>query len=85
MWGAQLCSWGQKDPEELPSLRERLAAMSERAWAPDQTDTADFCARLETTDLKLSRFLYSSWPEAKWPFWIQRPVEKVNDDLRHLE
>jgi len=76
MWGAQLCSWGQRDAEELPSLRERLAALSERAWAPDRTDAVDFFARLENTDLKLSRFLYSAWPEAKWPFWIQRPVER---------
>jgi hexosaminidase len=76
MWGAQLCSWGQRDAEELPSLRERLAALGERAWAPDRTDAADFLARLETTDLKLSRFLYSAWPAARWPFWIQRPVER---------
>jgi hexosaminidase len=76
MWGAQLCSWGQKDPEELPSLRERLAAMSERAWAPDRPDTADFFTRLENADLRLSRFLYSAWPETNWPFWIQRPVER---------
>ncbi|MBF0246078.1 MAG: family 20 glycosylhydrolase, partial [Planctomycetes bacterium] len=52
MWGAQLCSWGQRDSEELASLRERLAAMSERTWAPERTEAADFFARLENTDLK---------------------------------
>lgn len=77
MWGAQLCSWGQKEPEELPSLRERLAAMSERVWNPDRADLGDFFTRMEGSDLKLSRFLYSSWPQARWPFWIQRPVERV--------
>jgi hexosaminidase len=83
MWGGQLCSWGQHDPEELPSLRERLAALSERVWNPARTDAGDFFTRLEETDLKLSRFLHSAWPETNWPFWIQRPVEKapVNPEL----
>ncbi len=77
MWGAQLCSWGQKDPEELPSLRERLAAMSERAWAPDRADLGDFFGRLEHTDRQCSRFIHSALPSSQWPFWIHRPVEKA--------
>jgi hexosaminidase len=77
MWGAQLCSWGQKDPEELPSLRERLAAMSERAWAPDRSDVGDFFSRLEHTDWQCSRFIHSAWPSTQWPFWIYRPVERA--------
>jgi hexosaminidase len=76
MWGAQLCSWGQQDPEELPSLRERLAAMSERAWAPERTDVGDFFTRLEHTDWQLSRFIHSAWPASQWPYWIHRPVER---------
>jgi hexosaminidase len=30
--GAMMCAWGQPQEKELPSLRQRLAAMSERAW-----------------------------------------------------
>lgn len=77
MLGAQLCSWGQQDAEELPSLRERLAAMSERLWNPDRTDVGDFFARLEHTDWQCSRFVYSALPSSQWPFWIHRPVEKA--------
>ena len=56
--GAQMCAWEQPGSAELPSLRQRLAAMSERIWNPDAGRTvADFTERLRTTDALLSRLL----------------------------
>lgn len=56
--GAQMCSWEQPEPVELPSLRRRLPAMSERIWNPDAGRTfADFSARLEAADSRLDRLL----------------------------
>ena len=56
--GAQMCAWEQPGSAELPSLRQRLAAMSERIWNPDAGRTvADFTERLRATDALLSRLL----------------------------
>ena len=53
--GAQMCAWEQTDLLELPSLRHRLAAMSERIWNPDAKRTfADFTERLRATDAGLT-------------------------------
>jgi len=53
--GAQMCAWEQGELLELPSLRQRLAAMSERIWSPDAGRTfADFSERLRATDPALS-------------------------------
>ncbi|MCY2930631.1 MAG: family 20 glycosylhydrolase [Planctomycetota bacterium] len=53
--GAQMCAWEQPELQELPSLRHRLAAMSERIWNPDAGRTfADFKDRLRATDAGLS-------------------------------
>ncbi len=72
--GAQMCTWGQQSPEELPSLRDRLAAMAERVWNPASgKGYSDFAARLERTDMGLSKFLYSLQPPSSWPTCITQP------------
>ncbi|MCE5325436.1 MAG: beta-N-acetylhexosaminidase [Planctomycetaceae bacterium] len=56
--GAQICAWDQNDPDEMPSLRQRLAAMAERTWNPHAgRNYADFAARLKVTDEKLDRLV----------------------------
>ena len=56
--GAQMCAWEQPETRELPSLRQRLAAMSERIWNPDAGRTfADFTERLRATDMGLTQVL----------------------------
>jgi hexosaminidase len=56
--GAQMCAWEQPESLELPSLRERLAAMSERLWNPhSDRDFADFSRRLAITDRRLTELL----------------------------
>ena len=53
--GTQMCAWEQPEARELPSLRQRLAAMSERIWNPDAGRTfVDFDGRLRATDAALS-------------------------------
>ncbi|MCY2930628.1 MAG: beta-N-acetylhexosaminidase [Planctomycetota bacterium] len=53
--GAQMCAWEQPELQELPSLRHRLAAMSERAWNPDAGRAfADFSQRLRAADAGVS-------------------------------
>jgi hexosaminidase len=56
--GAQLCAWEQPANVEIPSLRQRLPAMSERVWDHKTRRTfADFSKPLENTDAKLTRLL----------------------------
>jgi hexosaminidase len=56
--GASLCAWEQSESIELATLRERLAAMSERIWNPNAgCSFAEFAARLKATDASLSRLL----------------------------
>jgi hexosaminidase len=56
--GAQMCAWEQVQELELPSLRHRLPAMSERIWNPAAGRTfADFSERLRAADTALSRLL----------------------------
>jgi hexosaminidase len=56
--GAQLCAWEQPDSLELPSIRRRLAAMSERTWNERAgKNAADFAARLETWDALLEHLV----------------------------
>jgi len=56
--GAQLCAWEQRDELELPSIRRRLAAMSERTWNERSGRSADdFAARLEQWDARLEEVL----------------------------
>ena len=56
--GAQMCAWEQGELLEVPSLRHRLAAMSERIWNPDAKRTfADFKERLRATDVGLTAVL----------------------------
>ncbi len=56
--GAQMCAWEQGEKEELPSLRQRVAAMSERIWNPAAvSDFTRFAARLQATDAALDKLL----------------------------
>jgi hexosaminidase len=56
--GAQMCAWELVQEKELPLLRDRLAAMSERAWNPDATSSfADFSRRFQVTDAGLETLL----------------------------
>jgi hexosaminidase len=56
--GAQMCAWEQPADRELPSLRVRLHAMSERIWNPVAGKTyADFAARAAKSDQLLDRVL----------------------------
>jgi hexosaminidase len=56
--GAQMCAWEQQDEIELPSLRRRVAAMSERIWNPAAKRTwEDFSTRLEATNGLVSNLL----------------------------
>jgi hexosaminidase len=56
--GAEMCAWEQEARIEIPSLRERLAAMSERLWDhKTQRTFADFSARLKSSDAKLSKLM----------------------------
>ena len=49
--GAQMCAWEQPQEEEIPSLRGRLPAMSERIWNPTaDKDFASFQKRFEAAD-----------------------------------
>jgi hypothetical protein len=61
--GAQICSWEQPPHLEIPSLRKRLAAMSERIWNRTAgRDYADFSKRLEGSDARLQTLLATSAP-----------------------
>lgn len=56
--GAQMCAWEQQDQIEIPTLRSRLPAMSERIWNPDAGKTyVDFSNRFVSTDLLLSKLI----------------------------
>jgi hexosaminidase len=56
--GAMMCAWEQVASIEIPSLRERLAAMSERVWDHKAQRTfADFSSRMQNTDAKLTKLL----------------------------
>ena len=56
--GAQMCAWEQPDEVEIPSLRLRLPAMSERLWSsPAVCDFKDFSERLTSTDAALTKLL----------------------------
>jgi hexosaminidase len=56
--GAQMCSWEQPAWLEVPSLRERLPAMSERTWNPDAGGTfADYAKRAAAADRLFARLV----------------------------
>ncbi len=64
--GVQMCSWAQVDRVEIQTIRERLAALSERAWSvtrdtatavPDDKAVNDFLSRLEACDARLTSLL----------------------------
>ena len=56
--GAQMCAWEQPAEVEIPSLRERVPAISERVWDhKTQREYADFSKRLAGTDAELTKLL----------------------------
>jgi hexosaminidase len=61
--GAQMCSWEQGPATEIPTLRRRLPAMSERAWnRAAGLPYEDFIKRLDATDQMLSVLLATQAP-----------------------
>ncbi|MFA6293924.1 MAG: family 20 glycosylhydrolase [Victivallales bacterium] len=57
--GAMMCSWELIDADEIPSLRRRLPAMSDKSWNPSQDSSfSDFLLRLETQDYRLDGLLH---------------------------
>jgi hexosaminidase len=49
--GAQLCAWEQGGEVQVPALRTRVPAMSERIWNPAAgKDLADFVSRFESVN-----------------------------------
>lgn len=59
--GAQVCAWGQTEVEELPSLRPRIPAISERIWNPDAGRSfADFNQRFGVCDRLLDKLIQGS-------------------------
>ncbi len=61
--GAQVCSWEQPASTEIPTLRRRLAAMSERVWNRSANLPYDnFSHRLELADKTLSNLLTTKVP-----------------------
>jgi hexosaminidase len=61
--GAQVCSWEQGPATEIPTLRRRLATMSERVWNRSSGQSyANFTERLSATDSVLSALLTTKAP-----------------------
>ena len=87
--GANMSVWEQKeDTEEIPFLRQRLPAMSERIWNPAAgRDLTDFRERLLPLDAKVAhlmapiRFTFAGLtdPNARKPShaesWHNRPLQ----------
>lgn len=56
--GAQMCAWEQPQTAEIPSLRGRLPAMSERLWNPGAgKDFSNFEGRFQATDAIFTKLL----------------------------
>lgn len=56
--GAQMCSWENPPEVVIPTLRQRLPAMSERIWLPQRSsDFLDFSRRLGATGAGLDKIL----------------------------
>ena len=56
--GAQMCAWEQPGWKEIPSLRSRLAPMSERIWnAQAESDFDSLNQRFQFTDQLLTRLI----------------------------
>ncbi|MCY2924687.1 MAG: family 20 glycosylhydrolase, partial [Planctomycetota bacterium] len=62
--GAQMCAWEQPEASEIPSLRSRLPAMSERLWNPSAAqDFSHFNARFQNTDSLYTKLLTGLGPQ----------------------
>ena len=56
--GGQMCAWEMREWFEIPALRVRLPAMSERIWDPDSNlSYENFRSRWESTDLLLQKLI----------------------------
>ena len=55
--GASMSAWEQAEEKEIPSLRMRLGAMSERLWSAHKRDETAFMQDLHNTDEKFGRLL----------------------------
>jgi hexosaminidase len=56
--GAQMCSWEQIAEEEIPSIRQRVAAFIEKVWNRETTQPfSEFQEKLEIQDKKFNKFL----------------------------
>lgn len=56
--GAQMCSWEQSEEVEIPSLRKRLPAFSERIWnTTEQISYDEMMHRMDCLDDKLSKLI----------------------------
>jgi N-acetyl-beta-hexosaminidase len=56
--GAGMATWEMRDADQLPALRRRLAALSERIWNPRSTRSyADFSRRVDVQDDRLTALL----------------------------
>lgn len=55
--GASMSAWEQAEDKEIPSLRLRLGAMSERLWSAQKRGEAAFMQDLHNTDKKFGRLL----------------------------
>lgn len=59
--GGQMCAWEQKQELEFPSLRQRVAAFSERIWEiSEKKEFSHFEKRLTVTDKLLSKLANDS-------------------------
>lgn len=56
--GGSMLAWEQQQYKQLPSLRHRLAAMSERLWRNYKGNWSNFAQRLVRTDEQLERLLH---------------------------
>jgi hexosaminidase len=53
-----MCAWEQPENAEIPSLRGRVPAMSERLWNPSaKKDFADFSKRFGACDKMLTKLM----------------------------
>jgi hexosaminidase len=56
--GASMSAWEQNQYKELPTLRKRLAAMSERLWNPNQSTYSSYESRAAVVNTRFSEVLF---------------------------
>lgn len=69
--GAQVCAWEEGGEVQVPALRGRVSAMSERVWNPDAGRSfEDFASRAEAGDPLLDKLVE--------PYPLSVPARQVN-------